>query len=115
MERVLFLSGLQVYPTISGGTLRSLALAGHKTEARDVLAEAAETAPHLSAYQQATVQVALGRTARALDLLERAGEERDPWLVWLKVDPMLESLRTDPRLRRLLGRVMRRAGAAVRD
>ena len=94
---------------------RSLALAGHKTEARDVLAEAAETAPHLSAYQQATVQVALGRTARALDLLERAGEERDPWLVWLKVDPMLESLRTDPRLRRLLGRVMRRAGPAVRD
>jgi predicted Zn-dependent protease len=94
---------------------RSLALAGHKTEARDVLAEAAETAPHLSAYQQATVQVALGRTARALDLLERAGEERDPWLVWLKVDPMLESLRTDPRLRRLLSRVMRRAGPAVRD
>jgi len=27
-ERVLFLSGLQVYPTISGGTLRSFALAG---------------------------------------------------------------------------------------
>jgi hypothetical protein len=27
-DRVLFLSGLQVYPTISGGTLRSFALAG---------------------------------------------------------------------------------------
>ncbi|HEU0106788.1 MAG TPA: winged helix-turn-helix domain-containing protein [Vicinamibacteria bacterium] len=91
---------------------RSLALAGHKAEARQALDEATKAAPHLSAYQQATVHVALGRSARALDLLERAGEERDPWLVWLKVDPMLEPLRAHPRMRRLLARVLRRAGDA---
>jgi DNA-binding winged helix-turn-helix (wHTH) protein/tetratricopeptide (TPR) repeat protein len=88
---------------------RSLALAGHKEEAKKTLDAAAKAAPHLSAYQQATVHVALGRSARALDLLERAGEERDPWLLWLKVDPMLEPLRAHPRLRRLLARVFRRA------
>jgi DNA-binding winged helix-turn-helix (wHTH) protein/tetratricopeptide (TPR) repeat protein len=93
---------------------RSLALAGQKAEAREVLEAAGKAAPHLSAYQQATVQVALGRSARAVELLERAGEERDPWLLWLKVDPMLEPLRGNPRLRRLLARVFRRAGEAVR-
>ena len=90
----------------------SLALAGHKAEARQALDEATKAAPHLSPFQQATVHVALGRSARALDLLERAGEERDPWLVWLKVDPMLEPLRAHPRMRRLLARVFRRAGDA---
>lgn len=94
---------------------RSLALAGRSEEARATLDDALKAAPHLSAYQQATVHVALRRTARALDALERAGEERDPWLVWLKVDPMLEPLRTHPRYRRLLGRVFRRAKEAADD
>jgi serine/threonine-protein kinase len=94
---------------------RSLALAGHAAEARGVLDEAEKAAPHLSSYQQATVQLALGRTARALDALERAGEERDPWLVWLKVDPMVEPVRDHPRMRRLLARVFRRAKEALGD
>jgi DNA-binding winged helix-turn-helix (wHTH) protein/tetratricopeptide (TPR) repeat protein len=91
---------------------RSLALAGRAEEARRTLDEALEAAPNLSPYQQATVHVALRRSARALDALERAGEERDPWLVWIKVDPMLDPLRAQPRLRRLLARVMRRASDA---
>lgn len=94
---------------------RSLALAGRAADARAALAEAEKTAPHLSSYQQATVHLALGRTARALDALERAGEQRDPWLVLLKVDPMLEPLRDHPRMRRLLGRVFRRAKEAGAD
>jgi DNA-binding winged helix-turn-helix (wHTH) protein/tetratricopeptide (TPR) repeat protein len=94
---------------------RSLALAGRAPEARATLGAAVEAAPNLSAYQQATVHVALRRSARALDLLEKAGEERDPWLVWLKVDPMLEPLRSDPRFRRLLARVFRRAAEAAKS
>jgi DNA-binding winged helix-turn-helix (wHTH) protein/tetratricopeptide (TPR) repeat protein len=94
---------------------RSLALAGHAKGARAALAEAEKSAPHLSSYQQATVHLALGRTVRALDALEQAGEQRDPWLVLLKVDPMLEPLREHPRMRRLLGRVFRRAKEAGAD
>jgi DNA-binding winged helix-turn-helix (wHTH) protein/Flp pilus assembly protein TadD len=90
---------------------RSLALAGSAAEAREVLEQARKTALHLSAYQEATVDIALRRTARALDNLERAGEERDPWLVWLEVDPMLEPLHDHARFRRLARRVFRSAKA----
>lgn len=94
---------------------RSLALAGQAAEARRVLDEARAAAPYLSPYQQATVHIALKRHARALDELERAGEERDPWLVLLKVDPMLGPLRDAPRFKRLLARVFRRASRPDSD
>jgi len=88
---------------------RSLAFAGQTAEASDMLEAARGAAPHLSPYQEATVHLALRRTARALDALERAEEAHDPWLVWLKVDPMLGPLRSQGRVKRLLGRVFRRA------
>jgi DNA-binding winged helix-turn-helix (wHTH) protein/tetratricopeptide (TPR) repeat protein len=79
---------------------RSLALAGRPDEARGLLA-AAEAAP----YQTATVHLALGETGRALELLARAAEQRDPWVVILPVDPMIRGLRGQPALEALAGRV----------
>jgi hypothetical protein len=41
----------------------------------------------------------------AIEWLGRACEERDAWLIWLKVDPVLDRLRADPRFTDLVRRV----------
>jgi tetratricopeptide (TPR) repeat protein len=47
----------------------------------------------------------LGEKDQALTWLEKANEERDPWVVGIKVEPMFDSLRSDPRFLDLLHRV----------
>lgn len=86
---------------------RSQALAGEIQDARELLAELedASRTGYVSPYQKSTVYLALGEADRALDALEAAAQERDPWLVWLDVDPMLDPLRGEARLAALRGRV----------
>jgi serine/threonine-protein kinase len=95
---------------LSGGSVllksnlgRACALLGRTDEARAVLAEL--EAGGVSPYRLATVRLALGEREAALSELERACRERDHWMVWLKVDPMLESLRSEPRFEELVRRV----------
>lgn len=82
---------------------RTLALAGRTEEARALLREEAATAT--SAYQAATVELALGEEEAALASLERALEAREPWVILLKVDPMLDPLRGHPRFDSLERRI----------
>lgn len=86
---------------LSGGSLtlesnlaRSLAAAGRHAEAEAMLAGL--SARGLSPYRAATVEVALGRRERALVALEQGLDERDPWMVWADVDPMLDAIRGEP-------------------
>jgi Flp pilus assembly protein TadD len=82
-------------PTIESVLARCLALSGKREEAerlRDSLA-----ARGLSRYRLATIASALPDRAGALTDLEACIETRDPWLVWAGIDPMLESLRGEPR------------------
>ena len=46
-----------------------------------------------------------GDKDRAFDMLERAYDRRELWLVYLKVDPAWDNLRTDPRFQNLLHRI----------
>jgi len=51
------------------------------------------------------IYTALGERDQALEWLSKAYEERGEWLVWLKVDPKLDSLRSDPRFKEALKNV----------
>ncbi|HTO85907.1 MAG TPA: protein kinase [Thermoanaerobaculia bacterium] len=53
----------------------------------------------------AGVLSSLGEKDQALAWLEKALDERDPWLTSLKVEPMYDALRSDPRFVDLLHRV----------
>ncbi len=82
---------------------RSLALAGRGDEARSLLS--AGSAAEASAYQVATVHLALGETGAALEHLAAAAERREPWIVILAVDPMMKPLHGHPGYAELVRRV----------
>jgi TolB-like protein/Tfp pilus assembly protein PilF len=48
---------------------------------------------------------ALGRADEALDRLERAVDDRSSRMLWLRVDPRVDMLRTHPRFQALLARI----------
>lgn len=103
---------------ISGSPLM-LALLGHayavsgKTkEARQVLSDLhdlsesreAESRRYVSPYTVAAIHAGLGDKDQAFKWLEQANEERDVWLMNLKVDPVFAKLRSDKRFQDLLTR-----------
>jgi hypothetical protein len=47
----------------------------------------------------------LADTDRAFEWLDRAMEDRRGWLAYLKVEPLMDPLRSDPRFTRLLERM----------
>jgi hypothetical protein len=75
---------------------RSLALAGKRSEAASLLERLRSEG--LAPYRIATIETALGENARAIASIERAFALKDPWLVVLKVDPMLDAIRKDRRI-----------------
>ncbi|HET7291754.1 MAG TPA: winged helix-turn-helix domain-containing protein [Vicinamibacteria bacterium] len=88
-----------------------LAASGDAAGARRALArlEAAGRDRYVSPVYPAMVAVGLRENDRALGLLERAFEERSPWMLFLAVEPLFEPLRPDPRFRDLLRRVGHKA------
>jgi tetratricopeptide (TPR) repeat protein len=53
----------------------------------------------------AIVYARLGEKDRALACLYKAYEEHDPWLVWIKVAPFYDNIRSDPRFTELVRKV----------
>jgi serine/threonine-protein kinase len=77
------------------------ALARRDLEAMQERAKEAYVSPMAFAYLYA----ALDEKDHALEWLEKAYEERSPWLSFIKNDPQFEGLRADPRFARLLQRI----------
>jgi hypothetical protein len=57
---------------------------------------------YVSPVHLATIYTGLGEQERALTALEHAFQEHDPYMIFLKVDPTLESLQSQPRFQALL-------------
>ncbi len=82
------------------------AAAGKTDEARQALAELNDESrhEHVPPYHLAIVHAGLGEKEKAFEYLERAFEKHSVDLFTLKVEPMLDSLRGDPRFNSLLRR-----------
>ncbi len=91
-------------PLILGGLGHGYGRLGRKAEAQDLLKEleAWSQRGYVSPVSRALVYIGLGDRDLAFQWLERACQERDGWLAWLKVDPIFDSLRPDPRFAALL-------------
>lgn len=83
------------------------ALAGERAEAETLLniLEDISKRKYVSPYSMLVIHLALGPRERVYELLEHLYEERNDWLVWLKVSPELKGLRNDARFKDLLKRI----------
>jgi len=82
------------------------AVSGRKSEAVRILKDLTEKSKrtYVSSYHVAAIPTALGDKDQAFEWLEKAYQERSVWLVYLKVDPVFDPLRSDPRFADLLRR-----------
>ena len=107
-------AALEKAVALSGHSLRLVAALGHaygvggkRDKARNVLNELKQRSQerYVSASDVALVCLGLGNKDQALAWFERAYEHRDGSLIFLKVDPRLESLWPEPRFKDLLRRM----------
>ena len=81
--------------------------AGHKNEAQKFLRklEAERSIRYVDASKLVIANLGVGDNEQALKWFEKGFSERSTALVWLKVDPVYDPLRSDPRFESLLQRV----------
>ena len=108
-ERVLregmTLPGAATYTTAALGYV--LARTGKRAEAEGLLAnlEAQRRVDYVSPVAFATLYIGLDDPQHALDWMERALEERRGWLAYLRVNPLLDPLRGEPRFQALIDKM----------
>ena len=83
------------------------AAAGHLDEANRVIDELARESKqrYVSPFAIALIHLGRGDTDRAFEWLEKAYQERSDLLIYLTVDPRLDPIRNDPRLKDLVARI----------
>jgi TolB-like protein/DNA-binding winged helix-turn-helix (wHTH) protein/Tfp pilus assembly protein PilF len=89
---------------LTAGLGQAYAIAGMKSEARQVLHNLLERARqnYVSPFDIALIYTALGDKEAAFDWLNKAESERSTFLVYSKWEPRLDPLRSDPRFQKML-------------
>ena len=89
-------------PPVLAALARTLAVSGRITEARNLLEQLQlSKRQYVSPFYVAIVYAGLGENERALDWLEKAYADHSNAIVFLKVDPQLDTLRSYPRFHEL--------------
>jgi serine/threonine-protein kinase len=85
----------------------SMAAAGDDSYAREVAAELEEKREHeyVSPVELALTYIALKDNDKALDWIDRSIDERRGWAAYLRVHPVLDSVRNEPRFDELVNRM----------
>jgi TolB-like protein/Tfp pilus assembly protein PilF len=94
-------------PEVLSALGRLYALAGKNEEAKKIISQLQEQATRrwVAGYDIAVIYAALGKKDQAFHFLDKEYAEGFWYLNFLKVDPELDSLRSDPRFSELLSRV----------
>jgi tetratricopeptide (TPR) repeat protein len=94
-------------PQMLGALGYAYSVAGQKSEAEKVLGQLMDQSKkqYVSPFYVAIVYAGLRENERALDWLEKAYQDRSNGVVFIKVDPQLDGLRTIPRFQALLRRL----------
>jgi TolB-like protein/DNA-binding winged helix-turn-helix (wHTH) protein/Flp pilus assembly protein TadD len=97
----------QSSPPAIAALARTYAVSGRTAEARKLLDQLMERSKkrYVSPFYVAIVYAGLGENDQALDWLEKAYKDRSNAIVFAKVDPQLDTLRSTPRFQSLLHRL----------
>ena len=108
------LAEIQQSRALSGGSAEEIAYLGYaygvtgkRAEAQKILEELQEQSKrrYISPYLMALLYIGLSNKDQAFVWLEKSYEERCNNLMFLKVEPILDPLRSDPRFTELLRRM----------
>jgi len=82
-------------------------VSGRQAQASEALAELERLSGRrfVTSYGIALVHAGLGQNDAAFTSLNNAFDERSNWLVWLRLDPRWNGLRSDPRFAILVSRM----------
>ena len=105
LEQAVSLSGGDA--CYKGSLGHAYAISGNTNQARKVLQELEERVgqPYVPAYAIGLVYAGLGDSDHAIGWLQKAYEDRSTSIAFLKLDPELSSLHSDPRFEQLSRRI----------
>jgi adenylate cyclase len=99
-------AALDDLPWYKGSLGYAYAASGDRAKAEQVLRDLDEMAKkqYVSPASRASVYLGLGDKAKALDWIEKAGEDRDP-LLWWNADQLYDSVRNEPRFKAMMQKI----------
>ncbi len=94
-------------PESLGALGQAYAVAGDRTAAQKTIEQLRQRSRegYVAAYDFTVIHAALGETDQAFARLQKAYDDRSFYMTWLKVDPQLDPLRSDPRFAELVKKV----------